>query len=89
MTISGTSGNARSSRAVAYCERREISRFRSSKRKATAYRSRKVGTGDALNGSIEVVESLGLDNLGADLRPDAEGWETSLDGDKTVRPHGQ
>lgn len=47
-------------------------------------RGREVGTGDTLDGGIEVVPSLGLGDLSGDLGPDTEHGETSLDGDKVV-----
>ena len=41
-----------------------------------------VSTGDALNGRVQVVKGLALDDLGADFRADAECGEAALDGDK-------
>lgn len=45
-----------------------------SKFEGTTYRSRDVGTGNSLRGSIEVVECGGLDDLGDDFRTDTEAW---------------
>jgi hypothetical protein len=43
-----------------------------------------VGTGNTLDGSIEVVERLRLDDLSADLGSDTEHGETTLDGNEAV-----
>ena len=45
----------------------------------------RTSAGDALDGGIEVVERLGLDDLRADLATDTEGREATLHNDETAR----
>jgi hypothetical protein len=44
----------------------------------STYRGRNVSTGDTFHGSIKVVESLALDDLGADFRADAKVREATF-----------
>lgn len=58
-------------------------RYRSEEGEGETHRSRKIGTSDSLDGSIEVVESLGFHDLGADLRSDTESRESSLNSNQS------
>jgi hypothetical protein len=44
-----------------------------------------IGTSDALDGRVEVVECVTLHDLRADLAAHAERREAALDGDEAVR----
>lgn len=44
-----------------------------------------IGTGDPLDGCVEVVERVRLHDLSADFGTDAECWETALDSHEPVR----
>ena len=57
----------------------------SRRRNGATYRSREVGAGNALNGGVEVVERLRLDDLSTDLRADTKHGEATLDRDEAVR----
>ena len=48
------------------------------------YGSGHVSAGDTLDGRVEVVERLALDDLRADLAADAEPGEAALDGDEAT-----
>ena len=50
----------------------------------SAYRSGHVGTSDTLDGRVEVVERLALDDLRADLAADTEGGEATLDDEESA-----
>lgn len=47
------------------------------------YRCRNIGASNSFDWSIQVIECIAFDNLGADFTPDAKGGETTLDNDKS------
>ena len=51
-------------------------------RKHQTHGSGDVGASDTLNGRVEVVKRLALDDLGADLTANTERGETTLSNDK-------
>ena len=51
----------------------------------SAYRSGHVSTGDALDGRVEVVERLALNDLRTDLATDAEAGEATLNSDEAIQ----
>ena len=80
--MTAVSGNASASRFLAYyrdCISRGIKVAG-----RHAYGSRDVGTSDTLDGRVEVIEGLALDNLSADLAANTERREATLDDDDAV-----
>ena len=83
LTMSGTSGNARSSSAVAYCiEQRQITQMCWNER---TNGSGEISTGDSLDRGIEVAKRLRLDDLRTDFGSDTERRETSLNRHKSIQ----
>lgn len=80
-----TVGKARSSRDLAYWKQVKIGQLENGENgKKDTHRSGEVGTGNALNGGIQVVERLRLDDLGTDLGSHTESGEATLNGHETA-----